>query len=113
MRLYRELEIVERVDGLTRERLRRLVARGWVACAARDESGAQLFDDIDAARIRLIRELEGDLGVNEEGIGIILDLLDQLHGLRRRVRRLIGAIERLDPSLREELLRHLRDAARE
>ena len=29
------------------------------------------------------RELQHDLGVNPEGIGVILNLVDQLHGLRR------------------------------
>lgn len=111
MKLYCELEIVERIEGLTRERLRRLVSRGWVACGARDESGAHLFEEIDAARIRLIHELEQEMGVNEEGIEIILDLLDQLHGLRRRVRRLIGAVEALEPPMRDKILRCLRDAA--
>ena len=32
---------------------------------------------------RLIHDLQHDLGVNREGIGIILNLLDQLHGLRQ------------------------------
>ncbi len=105
MKLYHELEIIERIEGMTSERLRCLLARGWVASEARDESGARLFEDIDAARIRLIQELEQGMGVNEEGIEIILDLLDQLHGLRRRTRRLIEAIETLDPVLRRKIAR--------
>ena len=113
MKLYREVEIVERIEGLTHERLERLVARGWVECRGQDERGVRLYEEIDAARIRLIHELEGEFGVNEEGVEIILDLLDQLHGLRRRVRRLIEAAEALEPSLRDELIRGLRDAAKE
>jgi chaperone modulatory protein CbpM len=35
------------------------------------------------ARAQLILDLERDLGVNREGIGIILSLLDQVHGLRQ------------------------------
>lgn len=41
------------------------------------------FTDTDIARARLIRELSVDLGVNMEGVGIILNLVDQLHGVRR------------------------------
>ena len=38
---------------------------------------------MDVARARLIGNLQTDLGVNDEGVDIILHLLDQLHGLRR------------------------------
>jgi chaperone modulatory protein CbpM len=41
------------------------------------------FSDMDVARARLIGELQTNFGVNEEGVDIILHLLDQLHGLRR------------------------------
>lgn len=41
------------------------------------------FSDIDLARAALILDLQRDLGVNAEGVGIILDLVDQMHGLRR------------------------------
>jgi chaperone modulatory protein CbpM len=41
------------------------------------------FSDIDVARARFIRDLRDDIGANDEGIDVILHLLDQLHGLRR------------------------------
>jgi chaperone modulatory protein CbpM len=41
------------------------------------------FSDRDVARAHLIRDLKSDFGVNDEGIDIILHLVDQLHGLRR------------------------------
>jgi chaperone modulatory protein CbpM len=44
------------------------------------------FSDADLARARLIRDLKVDFGVNDEGIAIVLHLLDQLHGLRCLVR---------------------------
>lgn len=42
-----------------------------------------VFTDADVARARLILDLQRDLGVNREGIGVILKLVDQLHGLRQ------------------------------
>ena len=45
-----------------------------------------LFSEADLARARLIRDLKVDFGVNDEGIAIVLHLLDQLHGLRCLVR---------------------------
>ena len=44
------------------------------------------FSEADLARARLIHDLKVDFGVNDEGIGIVLHLLDQLHGLRCLVR---------------------------
>lgn len=46
------------------------------------------FSDMDVARAQLIRDLKTDLGVNDEGVDVILHLVDQLHGLR-------GALEQL------------------
>jgi chaperone modulatory protein CbpM len=44
------------------------------------------FSEADLARARLIVDLRSDFGVNDEGIAIILHLLDQLYGLRSLVR---------------------------
>ena len=41
------------------------------------------FSDVDLARGRLIQDLKTDFGVNDEGVDVILHLLDQLHGFRR------------------------------
>jgi len=41
------------------------------------------FTEMDVARARLIRDLKDNMGVNDEGLGVILHLLDQMHGLRK------------------------------
>ena len=46
-------------------------------------SGGVSFSDTDVGRAHLIQDLKTDLGVNDEGVDVILHLLDQLHGLRR------------------------------
>ncbi len=46
------------------------------------------FSDMDVARARLIQDLTTDFGVNDEGIDVILHLVDQLHGLRRALEQL-------------------------
>jgi chaperone modulatory protein CbpM len=63
------------------------VEEGWIL--PRDAEGAALFSDMDLARARLIRDLRGAMGVNHEGVGVILDLLDQVHGLRRMLREVL------------------------
>jgi chaperone modulatory protein CbpM len=44
------------------------------------------FSDVDLARAQLIGDLKVDFGVNDDGIAIVLHLIDQLHGLRCLVR---------------------------
>ena len=41
------------------------------------------FTDMDLARANLIHDLKDKMGVNDEGLGVILHLLDQMHALRR------------------------------
>jgi chaperone modulatory protein CbpM len=53
----------------------------WLIVESANEGAA--FTDREVARARLIQDLEGDFGVNNEGIDIILHLIDQLHGMRR------------------------------
>ncbi len=49
-----------------------------------EQTAAEIsFSDIDVARAHLIQELKSDFGVNDEGVDVILHLVDQLHGLRR------------------------------
>ena len=67
------------------EELDKWVAEGWLA--PRQEESGEDFSDIDLARAHLIRDMFG-LGVNDESVPIILDLIDQVHGLRRVLRRL-------------------------
>jgi chaperone modulatory protein CbpM len=50
------------------------------------------FSDMDLARARLIQDLSADFGVNDEGIDVILHLVDQLHGLRRALEQLHKAL---------------------
>jgi chaperone modulatory protein CbpM len=54
-----------------------------------DQATAEMnFSDLDVARACLIRDLKSDFGVNDEGIDVILHLVDQLHGLRRALEQL-------------------------
>ena len=41
------------------------------------------FTEMDLARANLIRDLRDNMGVNDEGLGVILHLIDQMHALRR------------------------------
>jgi chaperone modulatory protein CbpM len=54
-----------------------------------DQTSAGMnFSKMDVARAHLIRDLKADFGVNDEGVDVILHLVDQLHGLRRALAQL-------------------------
>ncbi len=77
--------ITER-EFLERARLDRATLTIWIeeewlipGRAARELA----FTEIDVARANLIHDLKDNMGVNDEGLGVILHLLDQMHALRR------------------------------
>jgi chaperone modulatory protein CbpM len=78
------------------------VEAGWlIPCM---EGDTRRFSDIDVARCHLIRDLKHDLGVNDEGIPVILDLVDQVHGLRRTLRSLLSTLDAQPDAMRRRLL---------
>ena len=86
----------------------RWVDAGWLAPGR--VSGACTYTEIDLARTRLIQDLTRDLGVNDEGIPIILGLVDQLHGLRRVLSEVLVVLRARPANARERLARDLRAA---
>jgi chaperone modulatory protein CbpM len=62
----------------------------WLVPA--ESAGEMTFSDADVARVGLIRDLKNDLGVNDEGVGVILNLVDQVHGLRRVLTELLKSV---------------------
>jgi chaperone modulatory protein CbpM len=81
------------------------IEAGWLLPRDRGEGGT--FSEIDLARAQLIRDL-GELGVNEEGIPVILDLVDQLHGVRGVLRELLSAISTQPEGQRHQILSGVR-----
>lgn len=81
-------EFLSRVR-IDQQRLDSWIGEGWLI----PQTGTNpLFTDMDVARARLIRDLKEDFGVNDEGISLILHLLDQVHGLRRQTRTLMELV---------------------
>jgi chaperone modulatory protein CbpM len=76
--------------SIDEETLEVWTASGWLE--PRRVSGEPLFSDVDEARGRFIFALQRDMGINEAGIGVILDLVDQIHGLRGTMQELVEAL---------------------
>jgi chaperone modulatory protein CbpM len=93
---------------LEAEVLEAWVEAGWLKPARR--GGLRHFSEVDLARTQFIRDLKEGLGVNDEGISAILDLVDQLHGLRRMLHRLLSALSMQPEMQRQNIVRQVRAA---
>ena len=78
--------IISKIEFLDRAQLDRETLEVWIEEEWLVPGGTATeleFSEADLARAKLIRDLILDLGVNDEGVGVILNLLDQVHGLRK------------------------------
>jgi chaperone modulatory protein CbpM len=83
----RKFALQARIDP---QDLERWVAAGWLI--PHENGSGRDYSEVDLARAHLVRDLR-DLGVSDEGIPVVLDLVDQLHGLRRMLRQVLAAIK--------------------
>jgi chaperone modulatory protein CbpM len=64
---------------------------------------AEGFEAIDVARARLLAELVDEMGFDDEAVETVIDLLDQVHTLRRQLDQLGQAIGRQPAETREAI----------
>ena len=100
---YHEFCIRAELEG---EVLEAWIAAGWLIPETTE--GPRRFSEADLARARLIRDLRDDIGVNDEGVAVVLDLIDQVHGLRRSLRELSAALAALPEPTRVRIQEELR-----
>jgi chaperone modulatory protein CbpM len=92
-----ERDLLARVQRLTVTRLRVWVAQGWIKPA---DARAPNYSEADLARAALICNLEDELGFAEEDVPVLLNLIDQIHGLRAELKGLVDALDELPPDIR-------------
>ena len=92
-----ERDIVARVQHVTVTRLRVWVRQGWIRPAAKEAQG---FSEADMARAALIRDLEDKLGFDEDQVPVLLNLIDQIHGLRAELKTMLDALDDLPEEVR-------------
>jgi len=86
-----EDQVLLRVRYITANRLRAWVERGWVT-PLKGEAGDE-YDEIDVARIDLIRQLRDDLAIEPDTVPVLLSMMDQVYSLRRELRCVMRAID--------------------
>jgi chaperone modulatory protein CbpM len=79
-----EFLVQSRLDA---QALEAWIDAGWLR--PRGSQSGREFSDMDLARARLIWDLRDELGVNDEAVPVVLDLLDQIYSLRRLARELM------------------------
>jgi len=89
----------ERVDRST---LEEYITREWLRPISSQDGWH--FEEIDIARLHLVRHLVQDIKVNDEGMDVVLSLLDQLYGLRAHMQKLTEAIAQQPLQTRTEIM---------
>jgi chaperone modulatory protein CbpM len=84
-----EREFLERTH-LDRGTLEIWIRESWICpdCTAPERA----FTDMDLARAGLIHDLKHNMGVNDEGLDVILHLIDQMHGLRKALAEALASL---------------------
>lgn len=98
-------ELLSRDDRLDRDELRGWIEEGWVRPLRAGEDWS--FAEVDVARVALILEIRGEFAIDDEGLPLVLNLIDQVYALRRQMRRLCEALsgqpDEVQAMLREAL----------
>lgn len=92
-----EQELLARVQTLTVTRLHVWVAQGWIKPA---DAAAPSYSEADLARAAMICNLEDELGFAEEDVPVLLNLIDQIHGLRAELKGLLSVLDELPEDVR-------------
>jgi len=93
--------VIRTVAGVRETELRAWIEEGWVR-PERSRDGL-VFHEIDIARVRLIHDLRRDLAIGDDAVPVVLNLLDQLYAMRRRLRAVNDAIAGQPPAVRRTL----------
>ena len=103
---YTETEVVARVRGLTVTRLRAFVAAEGIRPG--EAEGRLVFAEADVARVQLLEDLVEDFDLDADAAAMVIGLVDQIHGLRRELRRLGEAISAEHEDVRTRIGGHAR-----
>jgi chaperone modulatory protein CbpM len=100
-----EEETLDAVSRLDHARLTRFVHAEMIRPA--DAGGRMVYRQVDIARIELLCDLSDDFELDDEALGIVMDLVDQLHSTRRDLVVLMQALAEETDEVRARVLRRI------
>lgn len=106
--VMRMATVIAEFGDLRDAELRDWLERGWVHGEPSPPDDWE-FAEIDVARIRLVRDLRHVMAVQEDTVPLVLDLLDQVYGLRRSLRAVATALQDQPDHVRRSVGIVLRD----
>jgi MerR family transcriptional regulator/heat shock protein HspR len=86
---YYRIEVVAEQVGLSPARIRAYERAGLIR-PTRVQGRTRLYGEEELARLRRLRRLSQDLGLNPAGVEIVARLIDDLEALRAELRALRG-----------------------
>lgn len=81
---YSIVELCEELE-INESEIFKTIEREWIVPL---HGNGDIFNEEDLSRLQLILELKNDFHVNNEGIDLVLHLIDQLHSFQRILRRM-------------------------
>jgi chaperone modulatory protein CbpM len=104
--MIRFTAVVAMFPDLRESELSTWVDRGWV-----QPEGAPpewVFDDLDIARVRLIRDFRHAMDVPEDTMPLVLSLLDQVYTLRGQMQMVARVVQEQPEPVRAAIIAALR-----
>ena len=98
---YSETDVLTAIPRLTLLRLTRFVAARIVLPLVSDAGPA--FRRIDLARIELLCDLTEEFDLDDDVLGLVISLVDQLHEARRDLRAICTALAAEPPEVRARI----------
>ena len=102
--LTETLSVIEDLDSAQLDRY----IRAGVVVPVQSETGP-LFRELDLARLHLVVDLTEGYHLDEEALGLVMSLVDQLHGLRGDMRAMLDAVAREPTETRMRLKAAIRE----
>ena len=107
---YTEDQVIATVALLTRVQLAGFVQARIVTPLA--SACGPVFRQIDIARLELLCDLSDQFDLKDDGLGVVIALVDQLHGVRADLRAVLMAIAAEPDDIRSRISTAARDRSR-
>ncbi len=103
---YTEAEAIAAVARLTRPRLIGFIEAQVVSPLQGDDG--HVFRRIDLVRLELLCDLSDAFDLDDDALGVVMSLVDQLHTTRAELRRVIAAVQAEPGDVRARIAAQIR-----